>query len=536
MDALRQIIAQFSQFYGKSASERFTLLVVPLLVVGGLIWLMQNQPGSAEEAVLSGKTFSAEDLREAEDALRQAGLTQFKTAGQKIMAPKKELDRYNGVLITLPSLSAQFGEEFARVHSDGNPFESDKARQERIEFAKARELAKMIRAIPEVEDAGVVWQRSKQSAFNGGGKVTATVGVKSRAGRDLSRELLQSLRLSVAGAFGMSPENVTVIDLRKGRVGATPNDDDPSGSEMIDRQREYAALYQKTIADALNYIPGVIVTVNVQLENLKSSREQARKFDKQPFPTRSTEETQTETSNESRPGAEPGVASNQPRSVRTQAAPQSSHTMEKTRTESDSIPLTTTVTDKQYMGLTMQSLQVAVAIPRDYYRSVAVQSGESETDKAAFQAKMVQIEQETEKKVSQTVARLISPAGGALNTDAVNIVSFTPVDSAEPIAAQGMPEMAIDLLTQWGGPAGLALFALWTLWMLNRSMKKLPQEAVSPATPNPAKPAAGPEPSAAAEEPVAAREPTKRDQLQVLVKDNPEMAASVISRWISPAK
>jgi hypothetical protein len=38
MDALRQIIAQFSQFYGKSASERFTLLVVPLLVVGGLIW------------------------------------------------------------------------------------------------------------------------------------------------------------------------------------------------------------------------------------------------------------------------------------------------------------------------------------------------------------------------------------------------------------------------------------------------------------------------------------------------------------------
>jgi len=32
------------------------------------------------------------------------------------------------------------------------------------------------------------------------------------------------------------------------------------------------------------------------------------------------------------------------------------------------------------------------------------------------------------------------------------------------------------------------------------------------------------------------KEPTKRDKLQTLVKDNPEMAASVISRWLTPPK
>ena len=38
------------------------------------------------------------------------------------------------------------------------------------------------------------------------------------------------------------------------------------------------------------------------------------------------------------------------------------------------------------------------------------------------------------------------------------------------------------------------------------------------------------------EEDELTREPSKRDRLQVLVKDNPEMAATVISRWLTPPK
>lgn len=537
MDSLKQIFAQFSQFYGKTPSERFTLLVVPLLVVGGLVWLMQNQPGSAEEAVLSGKAFAAEDLKAAEESLRQAGLTQFKIAGQKIMAPRKELDRYNGVLITLPNLSAQFGQEFERVYQNSNVFESDKQRQEQIEFAKARELSKMIRAIPDIQDAGVVWQRPRNGVYGSGGKVTATIGVKPRSGRELSRGLMQSLRMSVAGAFGMPPENVTVLNLGTGSIVPPENQDDPSNSEIVDIQRRYENLHQKNIADALNYIRGVLVTVNVELESLKSSREQERKVDKQPFATKTTEETQNETSNETRPGAEPGVASNTPRAVRPQAAPQATRTVEKTRTQSDTIPLKLTVTEKEYPGLMPKAVRVAVAIPRDYYRSVALQMGETETDKAAFQAKVTQIEQETEKKVAQTVGKLIPPTVNANPADAVSIVSFTPVDAMELPPAPAMPDKIIDLATQWGGPVGLGLFALWTLWMLNRSMKKLPQEVAAPAaTAGPGKPATDAPEAAAPPEQDKPREPSKRDQLQVLVKDNPEMAASVLSRWIGAPK
>ena len=39
-----------------------------------------------------------------------------------------------------------------------------------------------------------------------------------------------------------------------------------------------------------------------------------------------------------------------------------------------------------------------------------------------------------------------------------------------------------EAASQWGGPVGLALFALWALWMLNRSMKRAPDGGTSAAT------------------------------------------------------
>ena len=114
------------------------------------------------------------------------------------------------------------------------------------------------------------------------------------------------------------------------------------------------------------------------------------------------------------------------------------------------------------------------------------------------------------------------------------MVAATDITVIE-IKAEALAQ-ASEILTQWGGPGGLALFALWALWMLNRSMKRMPEGSATAtgkqSTGKAAALAATPED----EEDQIPKEPTKRDKLQTLVKDNPEMAAAVLSRWLAPPK
>ena len=75
--------------------------------------------------------------------------------------------------------------------------------------------------------------------------------------------------------------------------------------------------------------------------------------------------------------------------------------------------------------------------------------------------------------------------------------------------------------------AGLTLFALWVLWMLNKSMPKLPD-----ATELPESVFAVHAPDEVEQQQVETAENTQRDELQTIVRDNPEMAASVLGKWL----
>jgi flagellar M-ring protein FliF len=353
----------------------------------------------------------------------------------------------------------------------------------------------------------------------------------------LTSDLAQSLRQTVAGGFGMNPADVTVVDTKTGIAPRMPDRDDPTNSAYVETKRNFTTLHQQTIAEALAYIPNVLVSVNVDLDTVAQSREQERKYDAKQLPYKSIEETENETSNETGPGSEPGMTPNQPRSLRPQASNRNTRTLEKNRTATDSVPSGVRVTERTMVGPTPKSVQVAVAIPKDYYRDVLLKQGVDEADKAAFQAKIAQLKSETEKEVREKVARLIpAPASGSA-TENVNVSSYDRLETTDAPASVPATSRVSDAVTKWGGPVGLALFALWALWMLNRSMKRGPEtQATATGKQPPGKVGAAAGTSPEDEEEELPKEPTKRDKLQVLVKDNPEMAASVISRWLAPPK
>jgi flagellar M-ring protein FliF len=243
------------------------------------------------------------------------------------------------------------------------------------------------------------------------------------------------------------------------------------------------------------------------------------------------------TSNETGQGSEPGMTPNQPRQIRQPAASKNTRTRETSRVSTDSVPVGVVHTTRQIAGFTPKSVQVAVSIPKDYYRDVALKDGVDAADKNALQAKIAQLKTDTEKEVREKIARLIPPPASGTAADVINVSSYTPLETVEPPTGVPLSVQATETLSQWGGPAGLVLFALWALWMLNRSLKRGPELPASAAGGKQLVGRAPLSPTGAAEdEEEESKVPTKRDKLQTLVKDNPEMAASVISRWLSPPK
>ncbi|HEY3969276.1 MAG TPA: hypothetical protein VGM05_32290 [Planctomycetaceae bacterium] len=537
MESLRRTLAQFQeQFNNMAPSARLQLVVIPLLVLAGLGMVMYYGASPAEEALLMGKVFSAEELKNAEAALRKVALGQFRIDGQKIMVPKTEAARYNAALLTSDGgMPDNFGKEFDRA-LDPNPFMigTGAQRGDRMDLARAQVLTKMIKAISYVEDAQVVWFRAPGRSFNAAAKMTALLTVKTRSGHELTSERSQTLRQAVAGCFGMQPTDVTVLDSRTGRAPRLAEPNDPFNNGYLQAVRDYTNHYQQLIAEALKDIPNVLVAVNPDIDPITGSTEQERKFDAKAFPYRTREESQKEDTNETAPNSEPGVKANTPVSQRQQATVKNSRSNEKTTTATDSVPTSTRLLTSDKVGLTPKSVQATVSIPKDYYRDVLIKLGVDESDKTAFQARMLQVQSEKEKEIGQRVARLLPVANGANASDAVTVSSYDRLETAEASTPASIQARVGEAVADWGGPIGLSLFALWALWMLNRSMKRTAEAAAESARPVTTKAVAGGAPQANEDD--EPPEMTKRDQLQGLVKDNPEMAAAVIGRWLAPPK
>ncbi|MFK7778863.1 MAG: hypothetical protein QM501_12220, partial [Gimesia sp.] len=154
--------------------------------------------------------------------------------------------------------------------------------------------------------------------------------------------------------------------------------------------------------------------------------------------------------------------------------------------------------------------------------------GEAEADIAAFKQATDAIKIEIETKIQKHVLKLI-PAQSA--DDAVSVVSYVSVDVDIPQLELPLTESLGEFLSQWGSTMGLGLFAIWALWMLNKSMPQI-EEVDTAAHVLPTQQAAA---SASESEEGASNAPkelTQRDEIQLQVRDNPEVTALVLSKWI----
>lgn len=530
MDLIQRTATQFTELFRSLApSQRLTLVAVPLLLVAGFGWLLFQQRTGNYTALSWGKVYTSEELIAAEQALIQEGLTDFRREGQRLMVPTADVDRYNAALMTFDAMPSDLGSQLLKQYETLGPFSTEKERQERREAMLLQELRRVIRAVPEVDDARVAIANSGRKTWSQRSKVTANVTVRTRAGHALSQKLVRSIRASVASMVpDLEPADVTVFDVMNGVSHTGEAESDPLNGQLVQRIEQFRQQYEKQIEQALSYIPEVGVTVNVDVDNVKSSVVRNQVVDPKKFAPVYSQETNLKDTQQQQPSrGEPGQAANRPAALAAQSGIERNRSFADASTQAVN-GVSFEVSEKQLIAAMPKAVQVNVTVPRDYYLNVAERrKGAGEADANLLDP--TKIEAAVLANVTAAVKALI-PADSAPNAVIVNTVdrlTTTPPEFTVP-----MTDRLWDWVRQWGGAAVLTVLAVVALMMLRKSApataaaepEDLSSERLRLAT------SAG-----VASDGTESRPLTQRDTVQSLVRDNPEATAAIISKWLQAA-
>ncbi len=540
MEALSRTWAQFIKlFLSLSPSQRITYTVIPLLIMGAFGFLIFRGETSSHVAISWGKVFTTDELTIAQQTLIDAGLTDFHTKGQRLMVPAADADKYLATVMTEGGISTNWGSELGKQFANEGMFTSSRQSQQRMRIALANELSRVIQAIPAVEQASVTWARSEPRGWpRRGPKVTATINVKPKGGQPLSMQLVHSMQMAVANMVpDLAVNDVTVFDIHNGKTYKNDDESNPYGSKFLERIEQLTRHHKGKLIDALSYIPDVLVTVNVDIENIKSSIERNQKINPKTV-TFSTDDTSSSSTNsQSRPGGQPGSSSNQAHQLAnsTGGAKRSSTKDSQSSTRS---AVSFTVTETALIGAMPKAVQVSVQIPEEYYKSMLAQQGvtpgDDESKKAEFETALTAAKATVEKNVKETVLSSI-PSGS--NPQAVRISSYVRVDPKQIEISTPFTQTMSRWVSNWGSSVALSLFALWALSMLKKSapvVDAVPESqtevSVNGLTLNAQTETT--EPDEPELEPFVIPESKGREKLQFVVRDNPEMTAAVLEKWV----
>jgi flagellar M-ring protein FliF len=553
---MRRTFEQFLAVFNSLApSQRITFVAIALLIPAGFLFFAWNGSSSTMVPLSYGKVFSNDELRNAEQALKEAGLSKFRSEGRQILAPAGEVEKYNAALLQAGSLPTHWAEELEKKLESTNPFltSSESLKQTR-EALLTKHLVQMIMGSPDFEDADVLWSPASagKSRFSRDARMRATVVVRPKAGHDLTTRQVQALRDAVTFAIpDLKSTDVTVYDQRKGESHTPESESDPLNGKQFALLREASQLYESKIKNALAHIsPDIVVTVNVDLDPVQESTTQTVKYDlKRSIEQQTSEQKRTESYRQQPVQAEPGLRSNQPRSLANAPSSMQNRQVTEENNSTTRSPGGESTYVKNLPAMP-KVVTVSVLIPEDYYAK-ALEAQKSAPGQKAGGKTIEKIKDETEQAVKNIVA------GAIPNPDpkSITVSSFVSVHEPPPQITSSSWNTITSLLSQWGGAVGLGLFAVWALWMLKSSASPRaasfePPTEASVTVPAPSgggsSGAAAPVQSAAAkkekekEEIVIEEEPMQslndRDRVQTMVRDNPEMAVAIIGKWLQGAR
>jgi flagellar biosynthesis/type III secretory pathway M-ring protein FliF/YscJ len=465
---------------------------------------------------------TSSELQAAESVLVGNGLTEFERRGQQIFVPAKRVNQYNATLLLNGGMPANFASESNAVLDNTGVFTTRAHMQEIKDQDLKQHLSHILSAVPEVEQASVRWARESVGGRFGRQETRkASVFIMPRKMTPLTDRLVYALRHGVANAVSDLPaENVTVFDIATGRAYTAEDQQSPYNRNGVELVEAFTTSQKSRIEERLAYIPGVKVAVYVKIDDIKKTITRTQELSKAVAIFEGSSDHE-EKNNTQPNNAQPGVAANQPGQVQGQNAALQNSTTTDSDSQTVSMPgLTQTYTElmSQMPSLT----RVSVGIPKAYYKDVVVQDGRAQASDQNFATEVQAAEQAIKLEVQQTV-------GAIIGADAVNVHvdSIIQTDLPPELSGISWTDTAQNLLQNWGSAVGLAVFALIALRMLYKSMPKGGTQTAAAAAAGGADDLGGEAETMQRDRPL-----TQRDQLQTTVRENPEMTAAVLTKWL----
>lgn len=266
--------ATFAEGRGTRRTRPTAAQVIALGLVaaafGWAIWLLDERPLAEQVELLPGTILPASELAVVEAALDRAQLVDHRMDGGQVWVPPQRHAAYMRALVDAEALPREFGSSLRRALENDSPWRSRAVQEEMLRVAIQDELAHVIRSMPGIERAAVLYDGGDRPGFPGAAAAriaTASVNVRTRPDTPLESSRVQAIRVLVAASIaGLEAERVAVTDLRTGRVHAGPLEQ-PEADEVADPELARRAAHERHLAtkirQALSFVQGAVVDVTV---------------------------------------------------------------------------------------------------------------------------------------------------------------------------------------------------------------------------------------------------------------------------------
>jgi flagellar M-ring protein FliF len=548
MDFLNKAYAQIADlFRSMTPGARITAGLLLVVVVVSVGYLFNTQMSGPACDLLHGQRFPDSQLDLMMSAFGKANLNDAVRQNGQIFVPHGMEPKYMAALGDAGALPPTSGSAIKGALAGNNILTDPVDRNNRWIAAKQEEMKNAISKMAGISDASVMIDSTITPGLKREKLITASVCVTPNGSQEIDEETAAKIRNYVAFCVaGLKKENVLVTDQIGHSFSGDPENGGAAGdSKYVGLKNRFEKDLINKIKKSLSNIPGVTVAVSVKLDTNETTRTTEIKHDKtNTVDVHVMDSSTTRNSDTSGTGGQAGLAAQQPNVAMSLAnKPIGGSKEEETgsKTETQSVP-SGKQTDTVKIGLTPIMETASIGIPVSYFKKIwqaknppAAGQEPKEPDAAALEP----IRTETIAKVKKQVAKLLTPPEG--NTDPTELVEVTDFPEI-PVVMPPEPSLAKNAMLWLGdywSVAGMLGLAGVSLLMLRSLVKAGP----------PVEPSSSPRLADLPEEedeevpnkppPARVRRftagPSLRDEISVLVKEDPDTAANILKTWIGHA-
>ncbi len=540
MEFLQRSWAQIRVFLDKL--DRNTRVTIWAVLIAGLLaaFIVVQWAASPERVPISA--FTTNRHNDVVSVLQASGIDPQVINGQ-ITVPR---DKHAEALYALQQkdlLKEDVSGAWADYLSQQNPWDTDANSQKKYLIALQSTLAQQIAQNPAIRSATVTIAPEERQGFGRThARRSATVSIVMEGSRRLDKAMVRAAAVSVSSAVpGMKPEDVGVIDVNAGQAHKVRPDEEVAPTDYLQLVRQIEEHEREKILELLQYIRGVIVQVNVQLDDVSRKHVRTTQYaDEGSLRRQFTEETLNEQQNRA---AEPGVQPNTGFAGLDGGATATVSSSNRTESEFNPAPKISEV-DAQHVGYLPQRINVAVNVPRSFVVALYRQSAGAdapEPDDAALEP--------IQQRQRETIEALIRPLVAKANEGIVTVSVFPDVAGAAPQQPEQASALVAVITNDWMQKVWLGVLALVPVMLMLRMVRK----ATAPQPLPSVEELAGVPPTlpvdddlvgeaAADEHEMSGVEVDEAElryrkiaqQISEMVKSNPEEASALMRRWVNP--